>query len=380
MRRALRIAPAMLEVATILERQRTVLAFVCCGAGLWPSDRFDCPGCTSTWPTSPPPVRPHDERHAKPRTNRFGAKQRSCIHLGDHDMGCRVKAKNTLTRTTSRGHPQGRGDSAFHLVRQVGRDAAAWRVRFDEISSGFASIRDGRARRAGGRLPGSTERCSPACQVSVRLGDGWSPNGDFLTPALSTQEADPSVGPTITARIDHTDGRVYGQKIFIQDGGMPNLLRASVSSWQRRLPRRWRARAQAFIDWASREQRTHRAPVRQVSTPDGVGCDGASSQPAPFPRLGHRARSPPSAIVRPRGLARATDRAHRLPDLDTAARSDAPHPLGGCNTVDDPRRGVVDHAGRVFGQEGLCITDGAIIPAPSAATRSHDRRRGGESG
>ena len=30
--------------------------------------------------------------------------------------------------------------------------------------------------------------------------------------------------------------------------------------------------------------------------------------------------------------------------------------------ANDPRNGVVDHAGRVFGETGLFVVDGAVIP------------------
>ena len=39
---------------------------------------------------------PHDERHATVRKNSAGVEQGTCIHLGECDMGCRVKAKNML--------------------------------------------------------------------------------------------------------------------------------------------------------------------------------------------------------------------------------------------------------------------------------------------
>jgi cholesterol oxidase len=39
-----------------------------------------------------------------------------------------------------------------------------------------------------------------------------------------------------------------------------------------------------------------------------------------------------------------------------------PHPLGGCPMAATPATGVVDHVGRVFGQPGLYVMDGSIIP------------------
>lgn len=38
------------------------------------------------------------------------------------------------------------------------------------------------------------------------------------------------------------------------------------------------------------------------------------------------------------------------------------HPLGGAAIAGGPDEGVVDHFGRVFGQSGLFVVDGAILP------------------
>jgi cholesterol oxidase len=38
------------------------------------------------------------------------------------------------------------------------------------------------------------------------------------------------------------------------------------------------------------------------------------------------------------------------------------HPLGGCPMADDPRRGVVDDAGKAHGYDGLYVLDGSIVP------------------
>jgi cholesterol oxidase len=40
----------------------------------------------------------------------------------------------------------------------------------------------------------------------------------------------------------------------------------------------------------------------------------------------------------------------------------ASHPLGGCRMAETPDLGVTDHAGAVFGYEGLYCIDSSIIP------------------
>jgi cholesterol oxidase len=372
----------MLEVATLPERQLTRRwHFVRRGAeALGHSDRFaSLPLAVHFDPDYEPAALtdPHADRHAKPYTNRFGARQRSCIHLGDCDMGCRVRAKNTLDLNyLARATARGAEIRPLHLVRAIERDGAGWRVRFDEIADGRlrpGSVSAGRVVLAAGSL-GSTELMlrSALPGVSARLGHGWSPNGDFLTPAVSSERADPTVGPTITARIDHTDGQVYGQKIFIQDGGLPNLLRSSVSAWQRRLPRRWRSRVRAFVDWAGREEPLDRVMpwfAQGIDASDGRLCMRRRFFGLGSPRLSldwDIARSKPTidAIVEAHtALAEATGgRAIVSPTWSWLRDLITPHPLGGCNMADDASRGVVDHAGRVFGEPGLYVTDGSIIP------------------
>jgi len=369
----------MLEVATIPERQRTKRwEFVRRGAeALGQRDRFDSLPLAVHFDDAYEAKPPKRDADAKLYVNPFGAKQRSCIHLGDCDMGCRVRAKNTLDLNyLARATARGAEIRPLHLVRRIEPDGAAWRVRFDEISARrlrAGAVTAERVVLAAGSL-GSTELLlrSALPGVSPRLGHGWSPNGDFLTPALSRDEADPTVGPTITARIDHTDGKVYGQQIFIQDGGLPNLLRASVSSWQTRLPRSWRERAQPFVDWARRDEPlTHVMPwfAQGIDASDGRlrlrrGFFGLGSLRLSLDWDISRSKPTIDAIVRAHEeLARATGGTPIVTPSWTLLRDlITPHPLGGCNMADDPSRGVVDHAGRVFGQPGLYVADGAIIP------------------
>ena len=103
----------MLNVAPIPANQRTKRwHFVRRGAkALGQSDRFDSlPLAVSFDPDYKPDELedPTHEAHALSFTNPFGREQRTCIHLGDCDIGCRVQAKNTLdlnylARATDKG-------------------------------------------------------------------------------------------------------------------------------------------------------------------------------------------------------------------------------------------------------------------------------------
>ena len=46
------------------------------------------------------------------------------------------------------------------------------------------------------------------------------------------------------------------------------------------------------------------------------------------------------------------------------------HPLGGCPMSDDPRTGVVDSRGGVYGHPGLYVADGSMMPGPVGANPS----------
>jgi cholesterol oxidase len=50
--------------------------------------------------------------------------------------------------------------------------------------------------------------------------------------------------------------------------------------------------------------------------------------------------------------------------LAAGSRSISVHMVGGCAMADDPRWGVVDPWGRVWGQPGLWIADGSVMPGP----------------
>src|SRR5262249_45636278 len=60
----------------------------------------------------------------------------------------------------------------------------------------------------------------------------------------------------------------------------------------------------------------------------------------------------------------------RNPTYVWLRKQEIPHNLGGVPMGDSPANGVVDHAGRVFGEPNLMGLDGSIIPAPVARNRA----------
>ena len=371
----------MLAVGPIPEGQRTKRwHFVRRGAeALGQLDRFDSLPLAVSFDQDYRPSEledPTDDAHARSFKNQFGREQHTCIHLGDCDIGCRVQAKNSLDLNyLARATDKGAEIRPLHLVRNIEREGNRWRVRFRRIDQAMRSdsVSAERVVLAAGSL-GSTEILlrSKLPGVSSALGRGWSANGDFLTPAFSKEPADPTRGPTITARIDHTDGDVYGEALFIQDGGLPHLLDDFVGASLRKLPRVWQRRLRPLAEWS---EETRAASKIMPWFAQGIDAsDGRLRMRRRFWLFGERrldldwdikrSRSTIDAIVRlHKKLAEATGGTPMISPTWTLFRDlITPHPLGGCNMANGPRDGVVDHAGRVFGQDGLYVVDGAVIP------------------
>lgn len=321
---------------------------------------------------------PTDEIHATSLTSRFGRQQRTRIHLGHCDLGCRVHAKNTLgLNYLARAADKGAEIHPLHWVRAIEREGSQWRICFERIDQGThsGSVSAERLVLDAGSL-GSTEQLLTAKLdgVSPTPGRGWSANGDSLTPALSDEEDDPTRarGPTITARIDHTDGEVYGEHIFIQDGGFPHVLDMFVGASLRRLPRVWRHRLRFLCDWAEEIRLTkHIMPwfAQAIDASDGRLYLKRRFGLFRKERLAmnwdiRNSRKAINAVVElHKKLAVATGGKPMISPTWTVFQDlITPHPLGGCNMASGPAEGVVDHGGRVFGQNGLYVMDGAVIP------------------
>lgn len=329
---------------------------------------------------------PHDQRHSRAWINAQGQEQGTCIHCGNCDIGCPVKAKNTLDLNyIPWAERHGAEFRPLHVVTHIKPVAEGYQIGFDRIDRG-ARIRGAvtapRLILAAGSL-GSTElllrardqhKTLPA--ISWRLGKGWSCNGDFLTPtAYPGRDVSPTRGPTISAAIDFLDGSEGGQRFFIEDGGIPDLLGNLLAGHSQS----WRSRR--------RNRALHRVLGHLVNNRDPLSClmpwfaqgidaaDGqlrlARSWWRPF--SGRRltldwnpAHTEPvmNAIVAMHvKLARASGGTPAVPVTWSWLKNlITPHPLGGCNMGTSPANGVVGHTGEVFGYPGLYVADGAIVP------------------
>ena len=328
---------------------------------------------------------PFNERHSKKWTNPQGQEQGTCIHLGNCDIGCDVKAKNTLDLNYI---PQAEKHDAevrdLHVVRCIEPEHRGYRVRFDRIEDGRLIPGSETADRvivAAGSL-GSTElllRCRDQWKTMPRLspflGHNWSSNGDFLTPAFyKDRTIAPTQGPTISSAIDFLDGSVDHQRFFIEDGGFPDLLSDYLKAKLRSGVRKRRSR---ILLKALQEVLEEKPPLANVMPWFAQGIDAADGRLylgrkwyAPWKRAlklhWEIKRSKPvidAIVAMHERLSRATGGEPWVPPTWTLLKNlITPHPLGGCNMGTTPANGVVDHRGMAFGYENLYVVDGAMIP------------------
>ncbi|MDQ3851152.1 MAG: GMC family oxidoreductase [Actinomycetota bacterium] len=331
---------------------------------------------------------PLDVRHSKAFVNEQGQRQGTCVHLGNCDIGCDVRAKNTLDLNyIPAAEARGAEVRPLHVVRAISPDDGGYRVSFDRIRGGVLEPGEERAERvviAAGSL-GSTElllRCRDELGtlpgVSRTLGRGWSPNANFFSSGIYGPDGDvrQSIGPTITSGLDLMDGIVDGQRIFIEDDGFPNFLLGALTDHLRsgRLnPLAW------VLQSHLRRSLDERNPARNVMVWLGEGVDAADGEL----RLGRAPLAPWRTELRlrwdpkrSRPALEAILATHRRLTGVTGGRIRVPvswsllghlatvHPLGGCRMGRDAGEGVVDHRGQVFGHENLFVADGAVVPVP----------------
>jgi cholesterol oxidase len=230
---------------------------------------------------------------------------------------------------------------------------------------------------------GTTElllRCSDQYRtlpkVSQRLGKGWSPNANFLTPDRfpDGDRVRQGIGPTISAGLEFMDGSVNGQRFFVEDDGFPNILYGALSTG----PGSLALRRLAGLPGRHRKRGLDEANLaRNVMVWLGEGIDAADGEL----RLKRRLLAPWKKDIRldwrvdaSRDVADAILEMHKRLSKAAGGKLYVPlywrllrgmlsvHPLGGCAMGASAADGVVDHRGAVFGYENLFVSDGAIVP------------------
>jgi cholesterol oxidase len=228
-------------------------------------------------------------------------------------------------------------------------------------------------------------------RLSPRLGTSFSSNGDLLFFVRGADRyLDPSTGPTITATARVGDRESpSGREFFLQDAGAP-----AASEWL------WQAREVPEDLWRLRRTLRRRIGARLRGDRDtSVGAvlsealGPVRESAAMLPLLGMGRDLPGGRMTLHDETLRVSwdDRESRaffegMEATATAmcralggrmwrpggrfARLMTVHPLGGCPMGTNPRQGVVDSFGRVFGADGLYVADGSIMPGPVGANPS----------
>jgi cholesterol oxidase len=340
--------------------------------------------------------RPFDPKHSRTFTNAQGQQQGTCIHLGRCDIGCDVRAKNTLDLNyIPLAEQHGAEVRPLHVVRSVEPHDGGYRVAFDRIEQGRLVRGTETATRvflAAGSL-GSTElllRCRDEAatlpQLSRLLGHHWSANANFLSMAAYAGEGrvDQTVGPTIASAMDFMDASFRNQRFVIEDDGFPDAMRHSLRAVLQ--SRDGPASPGRSLLTQIEEHVRDESPLRNVMVWLGAGMDAADGQLV----LERRGVKPGTRELdlkwRPEqseGVIEAILEMHRRVTDATGGRVLAPltwtifkslltiHPLGGCKMGTTPETGVVDHRGQVFGYRDLYVVDGAILPTPIGRNPSH---------
>jgi cholesterol oxidase len=326
---------------------------------------------------------PHSHTRSKTFTNAQGQEQGTCVHLGYCDIGCDVKARNTLDLTYLPVAEQHGADiRPLHLVHGISRDGSDYRVHFNRIESPNLIPGSATARLVilGAGSLGSTElllRCreqGTLTHLSSQLGRGWSSNGDFLTPAIHpNRQVNATAGPTITCAIDLLEGQVDGQDIYIEDGGLPDIVDGAL----------WRLsqnpNTNEFVRMVALSVRPlltannlgeHVMPWFAQARDAGDGVLSLKKNPVTNKTVLDLAwdidaslRTMNAVVSTHQRLALATGGMPLTPFTWTILQDlITPHPLGGCGIGNTTADGVVSHTGEVFGHPNLFVADGAIVP------------------
>lgn len=332
------------------------------------------------------------ERHP----NKFGVLQHGCTYCGDCIIGCSLQAKNTLDLNYLAVAEQHGADfnTQFEAIKIRPLDNG-YDVTFrDHASDCELTSHAKRVFLCGGAV-NSTElllRCRDqhgTLQLNQNLGHSYSGNGDFLAFAYNTtKDAAPSNGPTITTSVVY-DRKLDGEPIWflLQDGGYPPTLKSLVHLFN--------PLGGAFDRLASVRHLSQLQKAARGASAANARRGAAPDHTVVFLAMGHDRANGIIKLSALYELVVDWENAANLPLYDTEAQLCADfakelggkpeanplwkflhipisvHNLGGCPMSDQPALGVTDPWGEVYGNPGLYVFDGAILPAATGVNPSH---------
>jgi cholesterol oxidase len=335
--------------------------------------------------------------------NKFGVEQKGCVYCGECDIGCNYHAKNTLDLNYLPVAEQ-KGAEVAELCEAVKigpRDCAGYRVTYRDWSAGGAeqAVEATSVFVCAGAV-NSTElllRCRDQYKtlpnLSGRLGDRYSGNGDFLAFVFNTERPqEPWNGPTITTGVvvDQTVGsgpdaeRVW---YILEDGGHAPQVRAFLQALNPRYDFLRNSGAMLQGDLKAWVAQTARDWLGRV---DNVGGDVAVFLIMGRDKSEGHIRLHPATCgtyiawdARP-NLALYNTEEQVLNDVARALGGElvlnpfwrilhlpvSVHNLGGCTMADAPEQGATRPNGEVYNYDGLFVLDGAILPESTGVNPS----------
>lgn len=310
--------------------------------------------------------------------NRHGAAQNACTMCGECDVGCNVKAKNTLDL------------NYLHVAEQYGaialtearvtcieQTASQYRVCYEGphgevqyLESKFVFLCAGAVHSTELLLRCRDEfRTLPA--LSPRLGERYSGNGDFLSfvfdPKIERGRADPARGPVITTSLLYDRGSDDKRRWFVlQEGGLPRqaipllkLLDPNFLDLERRIGSR--SEGPLVLLAMGRDKANGKIELTPHTHCLRLVWDLKSNAPlyATQSRLSHDVAE---AVGGKLGFA---------PGWQYLNKPISVHNLGGCCMGENVSEGVTSSRGAVFNYPGLFVMDGAILPESTGVNPSH---------
>lgn len=320
-----------------------------------------------------------------------GYGRKACQLVTECEFGCPYGAKNTLDFTyLAQAERSGAQLRAGCYVTHVEPHASGYRVHYTDVASGAsASVTGRRVVLSAGTL-GTNEillRCRDVYRtlpdLSHKLGDGYSGNGDFLGSIQNSQtDLEPWKGPDVTSVIRYFEAAPrFTMAAPTFNRAVMNVL-ASRKQGGGRLLKVFSPLLWPLMGWIiplafrsgflARPARSHASDPARMTNLFAIGRDNANGRV----RLKRGRLDIEWDYARENRELTQKMLAAMQEAADVYGGTFAPlitwnifkriitvHSLGGCHLSDSPQGGVVSTHGEVHGYPGLFVADGSVIPS-----------------